>query len=146
MAVFSFMYTSSVIAASHQTIITSDDLIIDETAKRAVFTGNVIITQPDLKLWANKVIVHYGPDGPSDITDFEALGNVKIEQPEQTVIADRSIYDPKTKILKLYGNVRVTNDSGTITGSELIVDTKNGTTSFPLNEDGDRVTAIFTPE
>ncbi len=102
--------------------------------------------QPGLKVWANEVIVYYGDNGPSDIKSLEAIGQVKIEQPEQTAFSDRGTYDPKTEILKLFGNVRVVNDSGTITGSELIVDIKNGTSKFPASKDGKRVTAIFSTQ
>ncbi len=144
--IFSPVFSSSLLAASHQIKISSDELSIDEDNSKATFLGNVIITQPDLTLWAEKVIVHYGEDGPSDIKDFEAIGNVKIEQPEQTAIANRAIYDPKTKILRLIGDVSVTNDSGTIRGPELIVDIKSGASRFPSGQNGGRVEAIFTPQ
>ncbi len=132
--------------AQEQIKISSDELAIEEKSSKAIFSGNVLIVQPNLKMWAKKLIVYYGEDGPSDIESLEAIGDIKIEQPEQTATADRGIYDPKTKILKLFGNVSVTNDSGTITGPELIVDIAKGTSIFPSSQDGERVTAIFSPE
>jgi lipopolysaccharide export system protein LptA len=124
--------------------ITSDKFTVNEENSDAIFEGNVIITQPDLKVWAQRVIVIYGEDGPSDLKSFEAIGKVKIKQPEQTATADRGVYNPKTKILILYDNVKVINESGTITGSELIIDIASGISKFPSQSDGGRVTAIFS--
>ncbi len=129
--------------AQEQIKITSDSFLVDDNSTKAIFSGNVIISQPDLIVWADKVVVRYGSGGPSDLQEFEAIGNVKIKQPEQTARSDRGIYDPKSKILRLFGNVSVSNDSGTIIGDELIVDIASGTSSFPANIDGGRVTAIF---
>lgn len=126
--------------------ITSDSFFVDDNKTRAVFSGNVIIKQPDLTVWANEVVVLYGEGGPSDLKEFEAIGNVKIKQPEQSASGDRGIYNPKVKILRLFGNVSVTNESGTITGKELIVDIASGTSSFPADGDGSRVTAIFSAQ
>ncbi|MCF6344402.1 MAG: lipopolysaccharide transport periplasmic protein LptA, partial [Devosiaceae bacterium] len=139
-------YNGQANAVEDQIVITSDDFSVEESSSRAVFTGNVIIVQPDLKVWANKVIVYYGENGPSDIKSLEVIGKVKIKQPEQTAFSDRGVYDPKTEILKLFGNVKVVNDSGTITGAELIVDIKNGTSRFPASQNGKRVTAIFSTQ
>jgi len=133
-----------VIANSAEIKITSDQFVVNENSSSATFTGNVIIKQPDLVVYANKVIVHYGAGGPSDLKDFEAIGDVKIVQSEQTAKANRGVYNPKTKILTLYDNVAVTNESGTITGSELIIDTISGISKFPSQSDGGRVTAVFS--
>ncbi len=124
--------------------ITSDQFLVNESDSNAVFEGNVIVTQPNFTLWANKVTVTYGEDGPSDLKSFVALGSVKIKQPDQTATSDRGVYDPKTKILILYDNVIVINESGTITGQELIVNIATGVSKFPSQSDGGRVTAIFS--
>lgn len=133
-------------AASDKVEITADRFVVEESSSRAEFSGNVIIKQPGLTVWANKVVVRYGPGGPSDLKDFEALGNVRIKQAEQSARGDRGVYNPTTKILILYGNVSVTNDSGTITGPQLIVNIASGTSSFPSNKDGGRVNAVFSPQ
>jgi lipopolysaccharide export system protein LptA len=124
--------------------ITSDQFLVNESDSSAVFEGNVVVTQPNFTLWANKVIVTYGEEGPSDLKSFVALGNVKIKQPDQIATSNRGVYDPKTEILTLYDNVKVINDSGTITGQELIVNIATGVSKFPSQSGGGRVTAIFS--
>ena len=123
--------------------ITADRFVVNEGGSVATFSGNVVVRQPDLTVWAARVVVNYGPGGPSDLRTFEATGDVRIKQPEQTARGDRGIYDPKTRILRLSGNVSVTNDSGTVTGPELVVDIANGTSEFTGQSNGGRVTGIF---
>jgi len=129
--------------AQSATEITADKFVVDEGTSQATFSGNVEIQQPDLTVWANTVVVHYGPGGPSDLKDFEAVGNVRIKQPEQTATGDRGVYDPKARILTLKGNVVVTNESGTVSGPELVVDIAKGTSAFTSGSGGGRVTGIF---
>lgn len=126
--------------------INADRFVVNEGSSEATFSGNVVVTQPDLTIWANKVVVHYGKNGPSDLKDFEAIGNVKIKQPEQTATGERAIYDPKTKILRLRGNVVVTSASGTVRGPELIVNIASGISEFSSGSGGGRVTGVFTQQ
>ena len=132
-------------SAAAQTV-TADEFVVNEGANEAVFSGNVVVKQPDLTVWANKVVVHYGAGGPSDLKDFEAIGNVRIQQPDQSATGDRGVYNPGTKILKLRGNVVVTNESGTVSGPELVIDIANGTSKFSSEAGGGRVTGIFTSQ
>lgn len=126
--------------------ITADRFLVDESASEATFSGSVVITQPDLVVYANTVIVNYGPGGPSDLRNFEAIGAVRIVQPEQTATGNRGVYDPQSKILRLSGDVVVVNETGTVRGPELIVNIATGTSEFPASSGGGRVTGIFTPQ
>jgi len=139
-------FGSTAMAQSEAVEITADKFVVNDGSNEAVFSGSVVVKQPGLTVWANKVIVHYGAGGPSDLKDFEAIGNVRIKQPEQSATSDRGIYDPNTKILKLKGHVIVTNDSGTVSGPELIIDIANGTSEFLSQSGGGRVTGVFVPQ
>ncbi len=81
------VFALSGVAATAQTTqpveITADRFVIKEQQNQAEFSGNVVVTQPDLKVWADRVIVHYGSGGTSDIESFEALSNVKIQNSDQ---------------------------------------------------------------
>ncbi len=125
--------------------ITSDNFRVNEGENQATFSGNVVVQQPDLTVWADTVVVHYGPGGASDLREFEATGNVRIKQPRQTATGDRGVYNPNTEMLHLTGNVEVTNETGTVTGPELVVDIAEGTSEFIGGGSSGRVTGIFTP-
>ncbi len=98
--------------------IVADRFVVRESENRSEFTGNVVVTQPGLKILADKVIVYYGPKGTSDIKSFAALGNVRIESDGQTATGDRGVYDPKTRIMRLSGNVMLVNASASVSGYE----------------------------
>ncbi|VAW16783.1 hypothetical protein MNBD_ALPHA12-2042 [hydrothermal vent metagenome] len=131
---------------SQRVQIVADRFVVRESENRSEFVGNVIVTQPGLKIWADKVIVYYGPKGTSDIKSFEALGNVRIENDGQTATGDRGVYDPKTRIMRLSGNVMLVNASSSVSASELRIDLNSNITEFSTPGDGGRVTGVFTPD
>ncbi len=59
------------------TEITSDKLFFDYEGKQAVFTGNVVVTDPDLQLTADKLVVTMTAD--DEIERLDAEGNVEIK-------------------------------------------------------------------
>jgi lipopolysaccharide export system protein LptA len=124
--------------------VTADSLVIEESKKEATFTGNVVIARPNLTVTANAVVVSYG-SGIDDVESFDASGNVRIETPGQVATGDRAVFDPKTQILRLTGNVLVQNSAGTIGGAVLTVDLETNDTVFEAG-DGQRVTGVFTPK
>lgn len=126
--------------------ITSDLFTVDETTKEAVFTGNVVVIHPTVKVWADKVIAVYGDAGPSDIQSFIASGSVKLENDEQTATGDQAVFTPGDQLLRLTGNVEVINASGTIQAGELVVNMATNVSTFTSSGSGGRVTGVFTSQ
>jgi lipopolysaccharide export system protein LptA len=125
--------------------ITADQFVVDQATNQATFTGKVVVTRRTLTVWAPKVVVDYGAGGPSDIRSFVASGGVRIKTKDQDVTGDRAIYDPKTQMLRVTGNVKVVNATSTVAGPDMLVDLKTDTTTF-TGGGGGRVTGIFTPQ
>jgi len=130
---------------SQRVQIVADRFTVRESENRSEFTGSVVVSQPGLKILADKVIVYYGPKGTSDIKSFEALGNVRIENDGQTATGDRGFYDPKTRIMRLTGNVMLINATSSVSASELRIDLNSNITEFSTPGDGGRVIGVFTP-
>lgn len=126
--------------------ITSDLFTVDEKTQEAVFTGNVVVIHPTVKVWADKVIAVYGEAGPSDIESFIASGSVKLETPEQTATGDRAVFTPGDQLLRLTGNVQVINAGGTIQAGELVVNMATNVSTFTSSGSGGRVTGVFTSQ
>lgn len=126
--------------------ITSDLFTVNETSKEAVFTGNVVVIHPTVKVWAAKVIAVYGDAGPSDIESFIASGSVKLETDEQTATGDQAVFTPGDQMLRLTGNVRVINAGGTIQAGELVVNMATNVSTFTSSGSGGRVTGVFTSQ
>jgi lipopolysaccharide export system protein LptA len=126
--------------------ITGDTFVVDDAKHLATFSGNVVVTRPNLQVWAPKVVIDYGDGGPSNIKSFVASGGVRIKTPDQDATGDKAIYDPAGKLLHLVGNVMVVNSSGTVGSPELVVDLVTNKSTFKGSQKGGRVTGVFTPQ
>lgn len=132
--------------AKQKVEIKADVFTIDETTQAAVFTGNVVVTHPTVTVWAPKVVAVYGSGGPSDIESFEASGgNVRLKTADQDATGEKAVFNPGDQLLRLTGNVMVTNASGTIGASELVVNLKTNVSTFSGGTGG-RVTGVFTSQ
>ncbi len=125
--------------------VTADSFVVDQAKSEATFTGNVVITRADLKVWADKVLVTFGKEGLQNIQHVSASGRVRLKTEDQDATGDRATFDPNSQIMRLSGNVTVVNASGTLNGPELVVDLANQTTTFS-SKGGGRVTGVFTPQ
>lgn len=125
--------------------ITADLFTVDENSQEAVFTGNVVVVHPSVKVWAEKVVALYGEGGTTDIESFEATGSVRLETPEQNATGDRAVFTPGDQLLRLTGNVQVINSGGTIDAAELVVNLETNVSTF-TSTGGGRVTGVFTSQ
>lgn len=123
--------------------VTADNFVMDESIREAVFTGSVVVKHPNVTVWAPEVVIHYGEGGTGDIRSFTAQGGpVRLQTPNQVATGERAVFDPKTQVLRLTGNVAVNNEAGTLTGSELVVNLVDNTSVF-TSGNGGRVTGVF---
>lgn len=125
--------------------VTADSFVVSEAENLATFSGNVVVTHPKVTVWAPKVIVHYAGGDTSNVTDIEATGPVRIKTKDQDATGDRASFDPKDQILKLSGNVVVTNSSGQLKGPLLVVNLKTNVSTFSSGGGG-RVTGVFNAQ
>ncbi|MCF6301703.1 MAG: hypothetical protein L3J13_00595 [Devosiaceae bacterium] len=130
---------------TQNTEISADRFVVRDSENKSEFIGNVVITQPGLKVWADRVVVNFGEGGTSDVKTFVATGNVKIQSDVQTATGQRAEYRPATRILHLTGNVVVVNEGGTVLAQELFVNLATNVTEFSSGGTGQRVTGLFTP-
>lgn len=133
-------------AAQNPVEITSDTFVMNEDRREAVFTGNVVVVHPNVTVWAPKVVATYGEGGTSDIKTFLASGgNVRLKTKDQDATGDEAIYTPGDQLLRLTGNVVVTNASGTVNATELVFNMATNVSTF-TSTGGGRVTGVFTSQ
>ena len=126
--------------------ITSDQFVMNEAAREAVFTGNVVVVHPTVTVWAPKVVATYGAGGTTDIETFIASGgNVRLKTKDQDATGDQAVYSPGDQLLRLTGNVVVNNASGSVNATELIVNLATSVSTF-TSSGGGRVTGVFTSQ
>lgn len=126
--------------------ISADLFTVDEQTQEAVFTGNVVVIHPTVKVWADKVVAAYGAGGTTDIENFVASGSVKLETSEQTATGDQAVFTPGDQLLRLTGNVNVVQPSGTVAAGELVVNLATNVSTFTSSGSGGRVTGVFTSQ
>lgn len=134
------------VLAQQEVQITADLFTVDENTRESVFTGNVVVIHPNVKVWAEKVVAVYGEDGPSDVESFVASGSVRLETDEQNATGDQAVFTPGDQLLRLTGNVQVINASGTIDAGELVVNLATNVSTFTSSGSGERVTGVFTSQ
>lgn len=96
------------------TVITSDRLTFDYKARRAMFEQNVIVTDPEMQLAADKMTVQFDEKGK--VTLIKAEGRVTITQADKTAQAGLATYDVQTGKIILAVKPRVTQGRDTLEG------------------------------
>ncbi len=139
------LFVAPALAAGTPVKITANSFVIDQGTNKATFTGAVVITRGTMTMWADKAVVNYGNGGEADIDGLEASGNVRITTTGQEATGNRAVFTPDNSTVRLSGNVRVKNASGTMSGPELTINLSSNTSTFRGSEGG-RVTGVFTPQ
>ena len=104
--------------------VTADSLAIDQDTGRAIFDGNVIIGQGDLRITAGNVAVVYGSD-TSEIAELIASGGVTFVTATEAAEAQEARYDITTGILTLTGDVLLTQGASAISAGSMVDKKKN---------------------
>ncbi|WP_193143088.1 MULTISPECIES: LptA/OstA family protein [unclassified Meridianimarinicoccus] len=125
--------------------VTSDQLDLTRDAGTALFTGNVVAVQGDMRLSAQWVLVEYVvlEDGSlgSDIKTITARDDVLLVTPEEAAEGDEAIYTPLSNEVVMTGNVLLTQGANTVAGERLVVDLETG-----IGQVAGRVRTILQPQ
>jgi lipopolysaccharide export system protein LptA len=132
--------------------VTSDRIEVQDRADRAVFSGNVHVTQADMTLDTQRLTVAYsGGQGSSglQINRLDAAGGVTVHSASETAKGDFGVYDLDKKLITLIGNVHLVRDNNLVNGSRLVIDLNSGRAVVDggppgVNSSGGRVTGHFT--
>ncbi|NBC37638.1 OstA family protein [Novosphingobium sp. FSY-8] len=112
----------------------ADRIEVLDKAQRVMLSGNVDITQKDLRLRAARTIVSYtggnGNYGDVKIDRIVATGNVEILRGDEKVWGDVAVYDFARRVITVAGNVRLQNARANGTGGRLVIDLDQHTSQF----------------
>lgn len=109
--------------------VTADGLTLDQTTGEAVFTGNVIVVQGDLRMAAGAVRIVYSTDGAQDVSEVIATGGVLVTRGSDAAEGGSARFDVAAAMLTLSGNVLVTQGPTAISGDRMVVDMRTGSGS-----------------
>lgn len=113
--------------------IESDSLEVKEAENKAIFTGNVSVTQGPTLLRSGNMTVFYAKDGgsaatgSSNIERLEVGGKVYVKSDKQIATGDSGTFDMKTEVLVLSGKeVILSEGKNVLRGCKLTVQMKSG--------------------
>lgn len=106
--------------------VTSDNLSVNQNDNTALFTGNVVIAQGEMRLSAPRVLVIYLADR-SGIEALEATDGVTLVSGTDAAEALRANYNVVNGKIELRGNVLLIQTDNAITGEMMTVDLNAGT-------------------
>jgi lipopolysaccharide export system protein LptA len=127
--------------------ITSDRLAVNQALRVATFSGNVIAGQGTMRLTAAEMLIFYDAEESAArdsqtgaIRLMKATGRVFLSNGSEAAEGDWAEYDVVAGMIRMGGNVLLTQGDNAISGAELVIDLTAGT-----GEIKGRVTTIFQP-
>lgn len=105
--------------------VTADSLNVDQDSGTAIFEGNVLIGQGDLRISAGRVQVVYS-DETGDIAQLEASGGVTFVTDTEAAEAESASYDLTSGTLTLNGDVLLTQGNSALSAEQMVVNLTTG--------------------
>lgn len=106
--------------------VASDNLTVNQTDGSALFEGNVVIGQGDMRLSADQVTVQYAEGGQNRIQSLTATGNVTLVSGEDAAEAQKAVYDVEGGNVVLTGDVLLSQGQNVLSGDKVTVDLATG--------------------
>lgn len=107
----------------------ADRIEVQDKAKRVVLSGNVDISQTDLRLQAARTTVAYSDAGGIRIDRIDATGGVQVTRGTESARGDVAVYDFGRNIITMTGNVALRRGGDTLNGGRLVIDLDSGLSS-----------------
>jgi lipopolysaccharide export system protein LptA len=127
-------------AADAPVEITADTLEISDQDQTAVFKGNVVMIQGDVRLSAKEVLVDYAKGDKTKIDRLTATGGVLLASPSEAAEAEQAVYSLTSREIEMTGSVLLTQGQSVMSGQTLFVNLDAGTGRME-----GRVKAVLNP-
>jgi lipopolysaccharide export system protein LptA len=105
--------------------VSADNLSVDQDSGTAVFSGNVVIGQGDLRLSAGSVRVVYS-DSTGDIAQLLLTDGVTLVTDSEAAEAATADYNLTTGILTLSGSVLLTQGASALSAEQMTINLNSG--------------------
>lgn len=105
--------------------VTSQTLSVDQETGFAIFEGDVVVIQGELRMSAERVEVLF-IDETNEISRLIATGGVLLANAEDEAEADRADYDITTQMLTMTGDVLVNQGETVIAADSMVVNVTDG--------------------
>jgi len=99
-------------------VITSDSMVADRKAGKALFRGSVKAESGGTTLASDNMTVYYDAE-EGGIVKVDAVGSVKLTKDGQVVVSERAIYVEKGQRIVFTGNPKAIEGSNVVSGSKI---------------------------
>lgn len=106
--------------------VSADALDVNQQDGSALFKGNVLIGQGEMRLSANSVLVIY-TQGGGGIQRLEAVGDVVLVSGPDAAEAERADYSVSNGVIVMTGDVLLTQGNNALTSDKMTVNLVSGT-------------------
>lgn len=138
------------INANQPIAVNADSFLADLNTETGTYTGNVIVTQGDIRLKADRLKVS-APGGKASRLEID--GHVVVDSPNGQAMGDTGFYDVAGQLLRLTGNVVLTKDANVLRGKALEISMATGIAKLTagaenagLGAPSGRVQGLFLPQ
>lgn len=107
----------------------ADRIELQDRQKRVVLSGDVVITQGDLRLTAGRTTVSYTDEGSLRIQRIDATGGVTVTRGNERAQGNAGVYDFNRRVIILSGGVALRRGRDTLNGGRLTIDLNSGLSS-----------------
>jgi len=107
----------------------ADRIELQDRQNRVVLSGDVVITQGDLRLTAGRTTVAYTDAGTLRIQRIDATGGVTVTRGNERASGAAGVYDFNRRVIVLSGGVALRRGSDTLNGGRLTMDLDSGLAS-----------------
>ncbi len=116
-----------------QVEIAADGFILSQNRSTAVFNGNVVVGQGDMRLAADKIVVEYASEGgetTGKIGRLVASGGVTLVSGQEAAEAQNATYSIALGVIVLDGDVLLTQGNNALSGQKMTISLAEGTAIF----------------
>ena len=102
---------------------------MDQGNGQAVFDGNVLVVQGDVRMSAGKITIVYGQDSDGNASGIDRLlaeGGVTFVTTTDAAEANEAVYAVAEGVVTLTGEVLLTQGANAISGERLVIDLTSG--------------------
>ena len=107
----------------------ADRIELQDRQNRVVLSGDVVITQGDLRLTAGRTTVSYTDAGTLRIQRIDATGGVVVTRGGERAQGSAGVYDFNRRVIILSGGVALRRGGDTLNGGRLTIDLNSGLSS-----------------
>ena len=106
--------------------VSANELDVDQKTNTAIFTGDVLIIQGEMRLAADRVLVVYRKE-TQGISQLEATGNVTVVSGEDAAESQYADYRVDEGVIEMTGDVLLTQGQNALTADRMTVRLDDGT-------------------